>query len=220
MRSWYPVFLSVLLVSCIGTDILDDAVEPVIIILNPVSEIEVGTTYVFMAEYRNMTGMPENVPLSWASSNHNVIEIDQQGNATAIREGLVEISVTGAGVSAIMMVEAGDMTSAPVTERMATLQTSSTYPLEGMVILTLEEGDMVMRFADDFRTTSALPGLYVYLSNNTTTTNNALEIGKVTAFSGAQQYIISDETDLMKYEYVLFFCKPFVVPVGHGRLNP
>lgn len=220
MRNCFSIFLFALLASCIGTDILDDAVEPVVVILNPVDEIAVGTTYAFMAEYRNMTGMPENVPLSWESSDQNVLQIDQQGNASAIKEGMAEIRVTGAGVTSFLVVEAGDMTSAPITERIATLETSSTYPLEGTVTLALTDDGMVLRFADDFRTTSALPGLYVYLSNNTATTNNAFEIEKVTAFSGAQEYVIPDVRDLMKYEYVLFFCKPFVVPVGHGRLNP
>jgi hypothetical protein len=78
----------------------------------------------------------------------------------------------------------------------------------------------LLRLESDFRTTSALPGLYVYLSNNVSTTNNAYEIGRVIRFSGEQEYLISDLSNLSEFNYVLFFCKPFVVPVGHGELIP
>ena len=79
---------------------------------------------------------------------------------------------------------------------------------------------LILEFEDDFSTTSALPGLYVYLTNNINTINGALEIGPVTSFSGSQSYQISETDDLFKYGYVLFYCKPFVVPVGNGKLEP
>lgn len=65
-----------------------------------------------------------------------------------------------------------------------------------------------------------MPGLYVYLTNNTNTINNALEVAKVKAFSGAQSYEITEDIDLTTYDFVLFYCKPFLVPVGEGELNP
>ncbi len=214
------IILSVFLSACIGTDVLDDAVDPEIIILNPVEEIAVGASYMFLAEYRDETGMPRDVPLSWESSDPDVISIDGAGNAMALEKGTVEIRVQAAERETSIQVESGDMTSGPVTTRTATLQTSSSYPLEGTATLTKTEGGLILRFMDDFRTTSALPGLYVYLSNNTATTNNAYEVAKVARFTGEQAYSIPDLTSLTDYKYVLFFCKPFVVPVGHGELKP
>ncbi len=208
------------LTSCIGTDILDDAVDPEVVILNPVTSIEIGTTYAFMAEYRNMVGMPEDVPLTWESDDPGVISIDNDGNATALTEGETRIRVSTDNVETFLLVEAGAMTSGPLTERVAQLQTSSSYPLSGTARLLKTSDGLILRFDEDFQTTSALPGLYVYLSNNTSTTNNAYEVAKVSAFRGAQEYIISDLEDLSSYKYVLFFCKPFVVPVGDGELKP
>jgi hypothetical protein len=205
---------------CIGTDILDDTVDSEIVILNPVQSIEVGTTYPFMAEYRNMTGMAEDIPLTWNSSEVSIISIDSDGLATALSPGDALITVMAQGNETSLLVEAGEATTGEIVERTATLRTSSSYPLSGSATLTKTENGLLLTLGSDFSTTSALPGLYVYLSNNTSTTNNAYEIGRVTAFSGAQEYEIPDVTTILAYKYVLFFCKPFTVPVGHGELNP
>ena len=63
-----------------------------------------------------------------------------------------------------------------------------------------------------------LPGLYVYLSNNPNSVSGALEIGPVEVFEGAHDYTISG-LDITTYAYVLYFCKPFNVKVGHGDIE-
>ena len=46
----------------------------------------------------------------------------------------------------------------------------------------------------------------------------ALEIGAVETFNGAHSYVI-ENTDISEYEFILYFCKPFVVKVGDGQIN-
>lgn len=217
---YFLIFHATILSGCIGTDILDDTIDSEIIILNPVQSIQIGTSYPFMAEYRNMAGMPEDIPLSWDSSNDSVIRIDSMGIASAIQEGESLITVMGEGMEANILVMAGESTAGELNHRTATLVTSSSYPLSGTASLTKTKMGLLVSLDSNFRTTSALPGLYIYLSNNVSTTNNAYEIGRVNAFSGAQQYVINDIENILAYKYILFFCKPFVVPVGHGELNP
>ena len=113
-----------------------------------------------------------------------------------------------------------DTTTGVVQERVAELKTVSSYPLSGRAILKKTGGKTVLEFDDTFNTTSALPGLYVYLTNNVKSINEALEVAKVKAFSGAQSYEISEDIALTKYGFVLFYCKPFLVPVGDGELKP
>lgn len=214
------IFL-IVLSGCIGTDILDDFVESEIVITNPVESIEVGTMYSFMAIYRNNVGQEEEVTLEWSSSAPDIVAVDSEGIATALMAGDAQISVNGGSASHTFVVEAGDMTSEMPTLRTASLETVSSYPMEGSATLEEVDGKLVLSLAEDFSTTSALPGLYVYLSNNPSSLADAYEISKVTDFTGAQVYEIGDESiGLFDYEYVLFFCKPFVVPVGNGELNP
>ena len=95
----------------------------------------------------------------------------------------------------------------------------SSYQLDGKA--TLKPGaQLQLILSSDFETTNALPGLYLYLTNNPSTINNALEIGAVKAFSGAQVYDVPAGVGLQDYSHILFYCKPFVVPVGAGKFEP
>ena len=82
------------------------------------------------------------------------------------------------------------------------------------------DGGLKLIFSEDFKTTDALPGLYVYLTNNTATINNALEVGEVVQASGAQEYDLPRGVQLFDYSHVLLYCKPFRVAVGEGKFEP
>lgn len=71
---------------------------------------------------------------------------------------------------------------------------------------------------NNYRASTSLPGLYVYLSNNPNSINGAKEIGRVRIFNGAHNYQISN-TGINDYKYILYWCKPFSVKVGHGEIN-
>lgn len=217
-----------LLTTCIGDDVVDDYVAPQIRITNPVVEIEAGTTYRFESSFLNNVGREEAVRPQWASSAPERLTVDQTGLATALAEGAATVTVSyedefGETVSHAYDLEIG--ASTVVVEpmfRTGRVETTTFYDLEGDFTLAElpeeENGDLRLSFGADYFADNGLPGLFVYLSNNPNSTSGAFEIGEVTVFSGAHDYVIDGVDDLAQYRYVLYFCKPFNVKVGHGEI--
>ena len=214
------ILFAFLICGCIGTDIVDDFVEATVSIDNPITSLKVSDTYQFTATYLNNIGIPEPAMFQWRSSDESVLEIDNEGKANGINIGNAIVIALSNGISDSLSIIVSDTTVGSVTERVAELKTVSTYPLSGNAILKKTGGKTILEFDDTFSTTSALPGLYVYLTNNVSTINNALEVDKVKAFAGAQSYEVPEDISLTKYNFVLFYCKPFLVPVGDGELKP
>ena len=90
--------------------------------------------------------------------------------------------------------------------------------LEGSFTLEQVGDDLLLEFADDYRASSALPGLYIYMTNNKNTNANALEIDAVETFNGAHSYTIQN-VGINDYKFLLYYCKPFNVKVGDGDIN-
>jgi len=221
MRIIYYLTISVLVLqACIGTDIVDDFVEAKVSIDNPITSLKKDRTYQFEATYLNNIGIPESAMFQWDSTDPSVLAIDSDGLARGKMKGGATIIVSANGISDSLTLLVSDTTIGSINERVAVLKTVSSYPLDGNVILKKEGGKTFLEFDDSFKTTSALPGLYVYLTNNVSTINNALEVAKVKAFDGAQSYEIEEDVSLTEYDFVLFYCKPFLVPVGDGELKP
>ncbi len=62
------------------------------------------------------------------------------------------------------------------------------------------------------------PDLYVYLSPDKST-SNFVNVGKLKANNGNQNYDIPAATDLSKYDTILIWCRPFSVLFGSAALN-
>lgn len=225
MRLLPLVTMLFLFSACIGDDIVEDYVSPVIRIENPASSIEAGTTYQFEVQFLNNVGQEETVTPSWASSNPDLLSVDANGLATAIAEGNTVVTVAyedefGEMASTSLDVEIG--ASTVVVEEMArsgSVATTTFYDLKGDFILAESpNGGLILSFADNYEADAGLPGLYVYLSNNPNSSAQALEIARVDVFQGAHQYVI-DGAGLNDYQYVLYYCKPFNVKVGHGDID-
>ncbi|HBH22545.1 MAG TPA: hypothetical protein DDY13_03895 [Cytophagales bacterium] len=221
MKNIKVTLLFLLTMGCIGTDIVDDAVPAKVVIQNPIDTLKVGESYQFKARYTDESGEIVNVPISWESANDDIISITADGLATAEMQGSTMVTASHDTAGDTLYLVAGERTTASVSLRTADLMTSSTYPLKGSAELEeKDDGALELRFGTDFKTTSALPGLYVYLSNNLNSTANAYEIGAVDQFEGAQTYPIDAAVGINDFDYVLFYCKPFNVPVGEGLLVP
>lgn len=216
----YTVLIALVIQGCIGADIVDDFVEARVKIDNPITSLKVNSSYLFQATYLNTIGSPESAMFHWKSSNENVLQIDNEGHAIGLKEGESTVIATANGVSDSLILMVSDTTIGMLGERNAELKTSSSYPLTGNALLKKTGNNLTLEFDASFKTTSALPGLYVYLSNNVNSIKNAYEVGSVAEFSGAQSYNINEDIELYQYNYVLFFCKPFLVPVGNGELKP
>ena len=209
---------------CIGDDIIDDMVEPVVRIMNPIDTIEINTNYQFEATYFNNVGQEVNNTVSWSSSNENIISVTSAGLATANELGNAILTAEATSEAGVIIQEermliVGNSTVVASSDRTGSLQTTSSYALKGDFTLEEDNGILKLSFADNYEASTALPGLYVYLTNNPNTTSGAFEIGKVEEFSGAHTYELPSTVDVMDYEYVLYFCKPFNVKVGDGQFG-
>lgn len=105
-----------------------------------------------------------------------------------------------------------------VTSFSGELVSKSNYKLEGGFTLSEESSGLILSFDGDYVASTALPGLYLYLSNNANTTSGAYEVGAVTVFKGAHSYTLDSSIELMDYQYILFWCKPFNVKVGEAKI--
>ena len=88
-----------------------------------------------------------------------------------------------------------------------TIQTTSSYKLTGSYEYGLNDaGQLVLDIAGDYEASTALPSLYVYLSNNPNSTSGSYEIAEVTVFNGANSYTLSSSIDISDYKYILCWC--------------
>lgn len=229
MKSGFKLLIlsvTLLLTSCIKDDFLDDAVDERLSIDNPLSEIQTGDTYTVMATFFNNVGEAETIPLTWSSSDTEVATISNNGLLTAISQGTSTISVqttltNGNTISdqfSVSVVE-GEVVIPELITRSGTINTTSSYVLTGdFTISEIEDSeDLDLQIMSNYEASSSLPGLYLYLSNNPNSVASALEIGPVSVFNGAHDYLI-DETGINEYQYLVYWCKPFSVKVGHGEI--
>ena len=231
MNRWVLLFAAMALAvySCIGTDVIDDFVEPRIAISNKIEVMLVNDQYQFQAMYFDNTGANQPATFSWTSSDQEVLQINENGAAMALSVGTTTITSSANQVMESFQVEVFDpaevdedsirMVQTMEGDRVAELRTVSSYQLKGTAILRAENG-LKLILTDDFETTDALPGLYLYLTNNTASVANAFEVGEVTQAKGSQQYELPREVSLNDYSHVLFYCKPFRVAVGEGEFMP
>lgn len=88
---------------------------------------------------------------------------------------------------------------------------------EGLAkILTLSNGSQILRL-ENFKSTNG-PDVHLYLSNNKQA-NDFIDLGRLKANIGNQNYQIPLDTDYNKYKYVLIWCQPFSVLFGSAQLN-
>ena len=224
MKGLYVVWIMFLLTSCIGDDILFDTIEPTLKITNKLDSLKLGDTYQFEIMYLNNVGKPENITPNWKSSDENILTINSNGLATAIQEGKAIISVNftnseGKFLESFDTVMVGKNTVVISSERKGTLKTTSGYTLQGDFVMKEENGIVTISFSNNYRASSNLPGLYLYLTNNPNSVSGALEIGRVTVFNGVHSYTLSPNVQLNSYNHLLYYCKPFNVKVGEGNLS-
>lgn len=197
-------------------------VTPTLQIANQIVQITVDTEHLFEIEYIDENGMladPSNI--NWESSDPNILSIDENGRLIAEAAGSASITVSVlisntliSNSNFITVVE--PVTVSTITSFSGSVQTTSSYVLEGGFTLSRKDGQLVLSLDSDYKASSSLPGLYVYLSNNRNTSSQAYEIGKVTVFQGAHEYLLPSNIGLMDYQYILYWCKPFNVKVGEA----
>jgi Electron transfer DM13 len=90
------------------------------------------------------------------------------------------------------------------------------HDAEGIAkVIPLQDGSNILRL-ENLQVTNG-PDLYVYLSTDKSA-SDFVSLGKLKANNGNQNYNIPSETDLIKYDNVLIWCKPFSVLFGSAQL--
>jgi hypothetical protein len=84
-------------------------------------------------------------------------------------------------------------------------------------VILLEDESQTLRL-ENFKATNG-PDLYIYLATDNSA-SDFVNLGKLKASSGNQNYEIPEDTDLSKYDKVLVWCKAFSVLFGHAQISP
>lgn len=219
-----------LLLSCVKTDLINDRVDPKLFISNPLLELKKnGEAHQFQVNYFNYVGKEiENPAVSWSSSDSSILTITESGLASGVEFGTATVSATLTTTEENLIITSTDVvrvSSATLTESiefLGTIITTSNYELKGSYALKVhEDEDNVLRLSlgDDYKASTSLPGLYIYLGNNPNSIADAYEIGPVTVFEGAHFYDLPSTISIYDYSYILYWCKPFGVKVGEGQIQ-
>ncbi len=215
--------LSVLfLSSCIKDDFIDDMIDSEITIITAIDTIGIDSEFQFQSRYLNNIGQEEKVIAEWSSSDEEVIAIDSNGLAKGLSIGSSIIKVTYEEEDTLLqdslLVQVGAETVIVEQTVNSTIVTTSSYLLEGtMEIREIDQG-IELNILDDYKASTALPGFYLYLSNNRNSIANALEVSKITVFSGAHSYTVPNVA-VGDYNFLVYYCKPFNIKVGEAVLN-
>lgn len=209
--------------SCIGNDYIDDFVEPVIRIENTPSSIKVGESYQLEYDFFNNVGKKENgAQFILSSSDETIITVQNSGLLQAVSKGNSTIRIStdfgGKRYSTDFQVEVSETTIVVVESKSGTIKTTSSYALSGDFTIEKTDSGIVINIAENYNASTALPGLFIYLTNNKNTNVGAKEIGAVKVFKGAHSYNI-DNVSISDFSHILYFCKPFSVKVGDGEIN-
>jgi len=222
----YKIILSflslILLQSCIKDDFIEDMVEAQLRITSTLKTLAVGDEFQFEKQYLNEIGQEEELEGLWSSTDTDILTITPSGLATAVSQGVtdisVEVMVSGDVITQSIPIEVGEETINSSISITGNIVTTSSYVLEGDFELSAEESDLKLSIADNYKASTGLPGFYVYLSNNRNSIANAKEIAEVKIFSGSHSYTIKDAS-ITDYQFIVYYCKPFNIKVGEAELN-
>ncbi len=222
------VLSAIFFASCIGDDIINDRVPERLTITDSIDTLGVGDTHQLMYQYTNNVGQVSGADVFWESSNPEIATIDDTGLINGIKKGNATIKATTISQdfeddiedNLSIVIDEETVEPDPLGSRSGSLETTSSYQLIGSFSLNETEGDqLILNFGEDFKTSDALPGLYVYLTNNPNSVNDAYEVGPAKTFVGAHNYDIDSEISLEQFSHVLMYCKPFNVKVGDGAFE-
>ncbi len=94
------------------------------------------------------------------------------------------------------------------------------YGLRGDFTVEKTLSGIRINFAENYNLSSGLPGGYLYLSNNPNSTGLVVAGYNTTPelkYSGAHSYEINN-VGITDYKYLVFWCVPFNVKVGQGKI--
>ncbi|GEM_PF-362136 len=153
-----------------------------------------------------------NQTASWSSNNTQLLTINQDGVATGVAPGVVQVTATVDNVTSTPFEVV--VTPASTGMRNGMFTGAGSYTVQGMVTMRETDSGVELEFSQDFSSSSG-PGLYVYLSN---TTSGGVSVGALPQNSGAFT-LDAPNIGIDEYNYVLIWCEPFGVTFGSALLN-
>lgn len=224
------VFLS-MLYGCIGTDIVDDPTFEARITITPrIDSLALNQSQQFMATYIDEYGQEPDVAITWQTSNPALIAMDSMGLATRIDTGAAYIVASAEELSDTLFLDAGVSNS--LNTRMGSfVNGQGSYVVSGTARLMENENQVTLMLESDF-SSSAGPGVYIFLANNTTgpynytpgsqvMDNNSVQVtaNKLTSFSGPMSYNLPAGVSVNDYQYVVIYCVTINGIFGYAELN-
>jgi len=212
------------LTSCVGDDFIDDFVQPELRVNAVPETIMLGEAHALQVTFLNNVGQPTEQPIEYGSSETTVLSISDIGIITTHAVGSSDVTISTEYEGELLQQSYTIAVTTEATEptELATksgqISTTSSYRLTGGFEIAETASGISINIAEDYVASRALPGLYVYLTNNRNTTVGALEIGKVQVFEGMHSYDI-EGVSINDFSHILYFCKPFGVKVGDGAIQ-
>ena len=201
-------------------------VEPILVPVTSVDTIGLNDSVQFQVLYRNSNAEFETVNIQWESNDESIATVSTDGFVKGIAKGNATITASYDDGNEVLKFEFDvvieEETIVEFEQRSGTIKTTSSYDLTGDFVLEEQpDGTLKLEFSSNYIADTALPGLYVYLTNNRNSVapNVAYEIGKVTVFNGSHSYTLPSSIGIDDYQYVFYYCKPFTVKVGDGEIN-
>ena len=234
MRSWYLFMLSLLMLSgCIGTDVVEDPLFEARLEITPrIDSLPVGQSQQFMARYYDETGSMIDTPANWASSDPSIIDLDTQGFATCLDTGNAYITASIGPIVDTLFLNTIGVTNTTLSRTGTFVDGVAGYRASGTTTLMQDmNGTLTVEFGSDF-STSAGPGVYVFLGKNTTgpfdytpgsmvmtTTSVQLSADRLMTFSGGRTFQVPASVDISDYDYVVLWCVTVNGLFGYAELN-
>jgi len=163
-----------------------------------VREFDLNEEVLLQATARNVLGevlLKENV--SWESAAPDIVSINQEGTATALAYGSTSVKARIEGIlsspAAMQVVRRGQFRNGSV----------------GTATLKIENGILRLQTSSNFVSSSGAPDLRIYLGNEGSNVNGALELATLHQRTGGQTWNVPASVNITQYRYVLIWCKQF-----------
>ena len=178
--------------------------------------LSIGDTLQLEVELRNANGeLVSDKGISWLSSETDVASVDDEGKVIGLASGATQITASSEGINSLPIPL---MVGEDSVSRSGTFVSLNGYSVEGTAILNQAGEKAVLILDDDFRAQNG-PGLYVYLSPNSTNVTGGISLGELKAQSGRQTYDLPDNVNPDDFDHVLVYCQPFRVPFGTAEFQ-
>ena len=202
--------------SVLVTVVADPNAIAAITIEGATTAMAVGESRQLTAVVRNAQGAPlDGVAVDWSSRVASVATVDADGRVMAIGNGTTDISAGADGITSLPFpIVVGDT----VAQRSGAFEGLNGYSVSGTAVLEMGTTSARLVLNEDFRAQNG-PGLYVYLSPEKGGVSGGVNLGELTATSGAQTYDIPDTVNPDDFDFVIIHCQPFDIPFGAAELE-